>query len=362
MTFTPAAEPEPEATAPPPAADLADAVPVTRAKVTRRTLGLLLAAVGLAVVIFLSLAVGARNVSLATVIEALAGRASGPDADAVTSLRVPRTVLGLLVGAALGVAGALIQAVTRNPLADPGILGVNAGSAFAVAIAVGALGITAPIGYVWFAFLGALATTVMVYLIGSAGRGQVSPARITLAGVALGAVLSGITSALVLADPKGFDAMRAWEAGNLADRGWDTLQVISPFILVGLVLALFLSRSLNAVALGDDLARSLGARVMRTRVLCILAITLLAGGATALAGPVAFVGLMIPHIARWIVGPDQRWIVAYSILLAPVLLLAADVLGRVLLPSGEVQVSIVTAFVGAPVLIALVRRSKASGL
>jgi iron complex transport system permease protein len=314
------------------------------------------------IVAALSLSVGARNVALHTVFEALSGHGSGPDVDAVTSLRLPRTVLGLLVGAALGVAGALIQAVTRNPLADPGILGVNAGSAFAVALAVGVLGVTAPLGYVWFAFLGALVTTVMVYLIGSAGNGQVSPARITLAGVALAAVLSGITSAMVLANPKGFDAMRAWEVGSLADRGWATLRVLFPFVVAGLVLALLLSHSLNAVALGDDLARSLGTNVLRTRILCIVAITLLAGGATALAGPIAFVGLMIPHIARWIVGPDQRWIVAYSVFLSPVVLMAADVLGRVILPSGELQVGVVTAFVGAPVLIALVRRRRASGL
>ncbi|MGO1318947.1 MAG: iron chelate uptake ABC transporter family permease subunit [Galactobacter sp.] len=359
MTTVPSSRP---ADAETPPATMANVVPPTRARVTRRTLGLILVAGALFLVIALSLGIGDRNVSFPTVIQALLGQVSGPDADAVVSLRVPRTVLGLVVGAALGVAGALIQAVTRNPLADPGILGVNAGSAFAVAVAVGALGITAPLGYVWFAFVGALLTTVMVYLIGAAGRGQVSPARITLAGVALGAVLSGITSAMVLADPKGFDAMRAWEAGNLADRGWQTLQVISPFVVAGLALALFLSRSLNAVALGDDLARSLGANVLRTRNLCILAITLLAGGATALAGHIAFVGLMIPHIARWIVGPDQRWIVAYSIFLAPVLVLAADVLGRVILGSGEMQVSIVTAFVGAPVLILLVRRSRASSL
>ena len=325
-------------------------------------LGLLVVLALLAIVTVLSVMVGSRDLPLSTVWNALTGADTGRDAQVVTILRIPRTVMGLLVGAALGVAGALIQAVTRNALADPGILGVNAGSAFAVAMGVGLLGVTAPSGYVWFAFGGALVTTVVVYLIGSIGRGSVSPAQLTLAGVALGAVLSGITSALLLADQETFSVIRAWEAGSFADRGGEVISATAPFLVVGLVIALALGPALNAVALGDDLAHALGAKVLRTRVLSLLAITLLAGSATAMAGPVAFVGLMIPHIARWIVGPDQRWIIAYSVLLAPVLTIAADVLGRVILPTGEMQVGIVTAFLGAPVLVLLVRRERVSGL
>ena len=325
-------------------------------------LGLLVVLALLAIVTVLSVMVGSRDLPLSTVWDALTGADTGRDAQVVTTLRIPRTVMGLLVGAALGVAGALIQAVTRNALADPGILGVNAGSAFAVAMGVGLLGVTAPSGYVWFAFGGALVITVVVYLIGSIGRGSVSPAQLTLAGVALGAVLSGITSALLLADQETFSVIRAWEAGSFADRGGEVISATAPFLVVGLVIALALGPALNAVALGDDLAHALGAKVLRTRVLSLLAITLLAGSATAMAGPVAFVGLMIPHIARWIVGPDQRWIIAYSVLLAPVLTIAADVLGRVILPTGEMQVGIVTAFLGAPVLVLLVRRERVSGL
>lgn len=327
-----------------------------------RSVGFLLAVGVLAVATSLSLMLGARDIPPGTVWGALTGNGSGRDADVVMTLRLPRTVLGLLVGMGLGVAGALLQAVARNPLADPGILGVNAGSAFAVALAVGVLGVTTPIGYVWFAFAGALITTVVVYLIGSVGRGPVSPERITLAGVAIGAVLAGITTALVLADPKAFNLMRAWQAGSFADRSWDPVAVATPFVVAGLAVALYLGPSLNAVALGDDLARALGAKVIRVRVLSLIAITLLAGSATAMAGPVVFVGLMIPHVARWVVGPDQRWIILYSILLAPILTLGADVLGRVMLPTGEMQVGIVTALLGAPVLIVLVRRKGASAL
>ncbi len=343
-----------------PAGAVAEA-PVGR-RLSRRTSGLLAAGLLLAIVVAASLALGARAVPLSSVWDSLIGRADGRDASVVLSLRLPRTVLGLLVGAGLGVAGALIQAVTRNPLADPGILGVNSGAAFAVAIGVGVLGVTAPTGYVWFAFAGALTTTVAVYVIGSAGRGSVSPASITLAGVAIGAVLAGITSAMMLANPRGFNAMRAWQAGMIADRGWDVVRAAAPFLLIGLVIALLLGRSLNAVALGDDLARSLGAQVVRTRILAVVAITLLAGAATAMAGPIAFVGLMIPHAARWIVGPDQRWIIALSVLLAPILLLTADIVGRLLLRPAEVPVGVVTAFIGAPVLIALVRRQRVSAL
>jgi iron complex transport system permease protein len=280
----------------------------------------------------------------------------------VVDLRVPRTVAGLAAGIALGMAGAVIQALTRNPLADPGILGVTSGSAFAVAMAVGVFGVTAVQGYVWFAFLGALLATVVVFLIGSTGRGGGSPAKITLAGVALGAVLSGITSAMLLADPEAFNALQAWNAGSLQFRDWAVVTPVLPFLLVGLVLAALIARSLNAIALGDDVSAGLGVNVVWVRVVAVIAITVLAGGATAIAGPIAFVGLMVPHVARWIVGPDQRWIFAYTLVLAPILLLAADVLGRVVLRPGELPVGIVTACLGAPVLIALVRRTKMSGL
>ena len=329
-----------------------------------RLVGLILSLVLLVVAVAASIAVGSRDIPLDVVWQALAGHAPAGSTDAVVILdsRLPRTVIAVAAGLGLGVAGALIQAVTRNPLADPGILGVTSGSAFAVAMAVGVLGITSVQGYLWFAFAGALLATVVVYVVGSIGREGSSPVRLTLTGVALGAVLSGVVTAMLLADPEGFSAMRAWESGSLAGRGWDGVVPVLPFIAVGVVVASAISPSLNAIALGDDLAVSLGARVALVRTLAIVAVSLLAGGATAIAGPIAFVGLMIPHVARWIVGPDQRWIVVLSIVLGPVLLLVADVVGRIVLRPGELPAGIVTAVVGAPVLIALVRRQKAFGL
>jgi iron complex transport system permease protein len=329
----------------------------------RRAATLLAFFVLLALAVALSLAVGSRPVGLGTVWGALTGQ-DVPAADhvAVVGLRLPRTVLGVLVGSALAVAGALMQALTRNPLADPGILGVSSGAAFAVAMGVVLLGVTRPSGYVWFAFGGALAATVAVYLVGSAGRSNASPAQLTLAGVALSAVLTGVIGALRLTDQERFAVLLTWESGSFQSRGWSVVLPVLPFVLAGLVLAAVVAGALNTLGLGEDLATALGASVQRTRVLAVVAITLLAGGATAMAGPIALVGLMVPHIVRWLTGSDQRWIVGLSALAGPVLILLADVAARVLLWPGELPVGVVTAFVGAPVLIALVRRRKASGL
>jgi iron complex transport system permease protein len=327
----------------------------------RRALGLGIAVAALVAAILLSVFVGSTSVSVTDVWRAL----TSPDGSAtdlvVLDLRIPRTVAALVVGIGLGVSGALIQGLTRNPLGDPGILGVDAGAALFVAIGV-VLGASTPAQYLPYAFVGALVVTALVYVIGSAGRGGADPIRLTLAGVALAAVLTGITTAMMLLDPITFRLLRGWNAGSFVERGFDVILPALPFVVVGVVIALFCARSLNAVALGDDLASSLGTRLMRTRVLSIVAITLLAGAATAIAGPIGFVGLMVPHIARWIVGPDQRWIISYSIVIAPVVLLVSDVIGRVILWPSDVPVGVVTAFIGAPVLIHLVRRAKASAL
>ncbi len=327
-----------------------------------RGIGLLALLAVLAVAIIAGLAVGARAIPPLDVLQILFGTGTGQDAMVIRNLRVPRTLIGIVAGAALGVAGALIQAVTRNPLADPGILGVNAGAAFALAIGTGLGGVSGALGTLGLAYLGAFVASLLVYAIGSLGRGGASPVRLILAGVALGAVLAGITRAIVLTDRQRFASMTAWESGSLLDRDPALLTLAGPLVLLGLLIALAIGWSLNAIALGDDLASALGANVIRTRVLAIIAVMLLAGSATALAGPIAFVGLMVPHVVRWIVGPDQRWIIAYSVIAAPTLLILADVVGRVLIPPGELPAGIVTALIGAPVLIVLVRQRKASEL
>ncbi|WP_246063946.1 iron chelate uptake ABC transporter family permease subunit [Nonomuraea longispora] len=309
----------------------------------------------------LSIAVGTKNIGLGTVWDAFAHAADSDDHTIVRELRVPRTVLGLLAGAALGVSGAVIQAVTRNPLGDTQILGMNAGAALFVVFAIGVLGLTSIWSYVWFAFAGVAFATVLVYTLGSIGRGEASPLRLTLAGVALGAVMEGVSAGIRLLKPRAFDYLRFWDVGTLGGRPLAIAEAVAPFILAGLVLAFAAARSLNAVALGDDLARSLGAGVTRTRVLSVASVALLTGAATAAVGPIGFIGLMVPHAVRRIVGPDQRWILAYTVVCAPILLLCADVAGRVLIRPGELQAGIVTAFLGAPVLIWLIRRRAVTG-
>jgi iron complex transport system permease protein len=323
-----------------------------------RGAGLLVALGVLAVVFLLSVGLGAKAISW----DVLWHAEGSTDAVIVLDLRLPRALLAVGVGAALGLAGALMQALTRNPLADPGLLGVNLGASTAVVIAIAYLGITAVTGYVWFAFAGAAAASVVVYVLGATGRAAASPDRLVLAGVAISAVLFAFDSVVLLLDPLAFDQFRFWTVGALAGRRADVLVQVAPFIVAGLLLALCLGRPLNALALGDEAGRALGARVGRTRVLAAVAVTLLSGAATAAAGPIAFVGLTVPHVARMIVGPDQRWVLPYSAVLAAILLLGADLAGRVVVAPDELQVGIVTAVVGAPVFIALCRRRTLASL
>jgi len=326
----------------------------------RRTAGLLLAVGLLVAVVVASIAIGARDIPAGQVWHGLF-HYTGTDNDVVVrKLRLPRTLLGLLVGAALGMAGAAMQALTRNPLADPGLLGVNAGAAAAVVSAISFFGVSSTTGYVWWALGGAAVVAVLVYAVG--GTRSATPVRLALAGTAVTALLQGWTSAVELTDHAALDRMRFWQVGSLAAADMTTVRQVAPFIAAGTLLALGSARALNAVALGDDTARALGARLARTRGLVMLAVTLLCGAATAACGPIVFVGLMVPHVVRGITGPDMRWILPYTAVLSPVLLLGADVLGRLVARPAELQVGIVTAVLGGPVFIALVRRRRMAEL
>jgi iron complex transport system permease protein len=338
------------------------APPGSRARVRARGAGLVLALGMLAFAALLSLAVGARSIPLGEVIDALRHGGSSENAAIVTDIRVPRTLLGLVVGVALGLAGALMQALTRNPLADPGLLGINAGAAAAVVVAIGLLGVTGTTAYVWFAFLGAAVAALAVYAVGSAGRGGATPVRLALAGTALSAALVAVIYGVTLTDERLLQQYNLWSIGALGGRGRTELNAVLPFVAVGAVTALLLARPLNALALGDDSARSLGAHVGRTRLAGAAAITLLCGAATAAAGPIWFLGLTVPHAARAICGPDQRWVLAYSAVFGAVLLLVADVLGRVVVRPSELQAGLMLAWVGAPLFIVLVRRKRIAAL
>ena len=328
----------------------------------RRATGLVVILVALAIVLALSISVGSRPIALDRVWSLVWHPDGSDDAIIVHDLRIPRTILGLLVGGALGVAGALMQALTRNPLADPGLLGVNAGAAAAVVTATAVLGSADPLTYVWFAFAGAAAAAVAVYGIGATGRSGATPVRLALAGTAVTFALLSYVQALTLVDRDTLDQYRFWQVGALAGHPASLNWQIAPFIVAGVVLALTLARSLNAVALGDDAGRALGASPARTRVLGAVAITLLCGAATAAAGPIAFVGLAVAHAARALTGPVQRWVLPFSALLAPVMVLGADVLGRVVIRPGELEVGIVSAVVGGPLFVAIVRRRRIAQL
>ncbi|MBF6619091.1 MAG: iron chelate uptake ABC transporter family permease subunit [Patulibacter sp.] len=327
-----------------------------------RALGLLAALGVLVVVAFLSIGVGARTIPLAETWSLVFDPDGSQNAIVVHELRIPRTVLGLLVGVALGLAGGLMQALTRNPLADPGILGVNAGAAVAIVVGISIFGHVAPAAQVWFAFLGAGAATVVVYGVASRGRSGATPVRLALAGIALTYALYAVVQGLTTLQPQVFDEYRFWVVGSLAGHEASLSGQIAPFVVAGALLALALARPLNALALGDDVSRALGAHTGRTRILGAFAVMLLCGAATAAAGPIVFVGLTVPHVARAICGPDQRWVLPYSMVLAPILLLGADVIGRIVTRPGELQVSIVTALIGAPVFIAIVRRRRIAQL
>ncbi len=327
-----------------------------------RGAGLLLAVGLLLVAVAASIAIGARPLGLSVVRDALLSPDGSNDHTIVRELRIPRTLLGLAVGTALGLAGALMQGLTRNPLADPGILGISAGAALAVVVGISTFGVTAATGFVWFAFVGAAVASVAVYGLGAVGRGGVTPVKLALAGAAMSTLLASLTSGILLADSAALDVFRFWAVGSIAGRAGDVVAAVVPFVVVGTVVALCLGRSLNALALGDDVARSLGQRVHAQRALVACAVVVLCGAATAGAGPILFVGLVIPHVARAICGPDYRWILAWSAVLGPILLLVADVAGRVVARPGEVQVGVMTAVIGAPFFIALVRRKKLASL
>ncbi|SFI35192.1 MULTISPECIES: FecCD family ABC transporter permease [Microbacterium] len=311
----------------------------------------------LAVMIVVSLMIGARSVAPGIVIDALLRPdLSLADHSIILIQRVPRTVIGVLAGAALALAGTLMQGLTRNPLADPGLLGVNAGASVAVLAAITLFGITAPAGFVWFAFGGAALAAVAVALIGTRGPDGANPAKLALTGAAVTAGLTAVTTLILTTSITAFDVFRYWQVGGLTARGLDTVAVVVLPILVGAVIAFTSARGLDLLALGEDTATGLGHSVTRTRVLGIIAAVLLCGAATSIAGPIVFLGLLVPHALRALIGGEYRWLLAIGAPAGAIVLLAADVLGRVIAPPGEIQAGLVVAFVGAPVLVSLVLR------
>jgi iron complex transport system permease protein len=322
-----------------------------------RAAGLGLGIIALLLVTMLSLRIGSLDVSTADAWAALvAFDPNSYEQTVVRSLRLPRTVVALAVGASLAVAGAVMQGVTRNPLADPFIFGVSSGASFALVTAIYIFGVTAPAAVIWFAFAGALSASALVFLIGAPGRDGPTPVKLALAGVVVSAALGAWTSALLLLDEETFDVVRFWLAGSVINRDMGTFVAMLPFLLGGALACILLGHQLNVLSMGDETARALGMRTGRIRLICSLLVVVITGAAVAVAGPIGFVGLAIPHMVRAIVGPDYRWVLPSSFLFGAVFLTAADIVGRIVTRPAELEVGIVTALVGAPFMVALARR------
>lgn len=306
----------------------------------------------LVMVCMVSLVFGSRSVGPSDILRALTASSTDIAVSAIR-LRIPRTVLGLLVGAGLGVAGALMQGISRNPLADPSILGFNTGAALAIVCSIAFLSLSTPAQYVWVGLLGSATTALLVWVIGSLGPSGPSPLRLTLAGVVTSSVLGSLTSALLLPRVNVISSYRFWQVGGISGARFNLMMPVLPLLAIGLILSFCLAPGVNALALGDQMAEGLGMHVGRVRSLAWLAAVLLCASCTALAGPIGFVGLVVPHLARLLIGPDYRRILALSALIGPLLVVGADVVGRIITRPSDVEVGIVTALIGAPVFVIL---------
>lgn len=322
-----------------------------------RWMSLLALVVLLVALCILSIAVGTREVTWQEISAALQGQLTSVG-EAAVAMRIPRTLLAVIAGGALGLAGAIMQGVTRNPLADPGILGVNIGASLAVVIGLAWFGMSMAYAYVWTAILGAGVTAVFVYTIGSLGRGGATPLKLALAGAATSVALSSFTIAVVLPRNDIAGGVRSWQIGGVGGATYDAIQLVLPFLLVGLAISLLSARKLNILALGDDLAAGLGEKLVLARGTAGAGAILLCGATTAACGPIGFVGLIVPHLCRLLVGVDYRWLLPFSALSGANLLLLADVVGRIVARPSELAVGVITAFIGAPFFIWIVRRQR----
>ncbi|GAA4694984.1 FecCD family ABC transporter permease [Streptomyces youssoufiensis] len=335
------------------------AVPTSSARaslVSRRIGWTATAVLALLLAMLLSLAIGSRQIAPSAVFDALLHGGGSDAAEVVRSMRLPRTVVGVMVGAALAMAGAVMQGITRNPIADPGILGISQGASVAVVLAIAYASVHTLTGYVWFAFAGAGVAAVLVYAIAARGRGGATPVKLALAGAAINALLVSVTMAVLTTKAAALDEFRFWQVGSLSGRDAEVAAQIWPFLLVGVVLVASVARGLDALALGEDVARGLGQNVATVRIVGGLGAAVLTGVGVAAAGPIAFVGLAVPHIARAIVGTDHRWVLPMAALIGPVMLLVSDTLGRIIFPPSEVPAGVMTSLIGVPFLVALVRR------
>ena len=314
------------------------------------------------IIAIFSISFGAKQIAFSKVIEVLLGKDSDSIEATVILQRVPRTVFGILAGGALGISGALMQSITRNPIADPSILGVNTGASLFVVAGIAFLNITAAYQYIWLAIIGAGLTAFFVYAVASIGKDGATPLKLALSGAAVSIVLGSLVSTIMLPDNRVLQAFRFWQVGSIGSATWENISLISPFLIIGFIISMFISGYLNNLALGDEAATALGTNVVITRSVGALASVLLCGATTALAGPIGFVGLIIPHLVRLIYGSEMGKILPLSFLGSGILLLLSDVIGRIIGSPGETEVGIITAVLGAPVFIFAIRKGRVKSL
>ena len=316
----------------------------------------------LSIMAIFSISLGAKSIAFTKVIDVLLG--NDPDSlDAAIILqRIPRTVFGILAGGALGISGALMQSITRNPIADPSILGVNTGASLFVVAGIAFFNITVAYQYIWLAIIGAGVTAVFVYSVASMGKDGATPLKLALSGSAVSIVLGSLVSTIMLPNNRVMEAFRFWQVGSIGSATWENIMLISPFLIVGFIISMFISGYLNNLALGDEAATALGTNVVMTRTIGALSSVLLCGATTALAGPIGFVGLIIPHIIRLIFGSEMSKMLPLSFLGSAILMLISDIIGRIISLPGETEVGIVTAVIGAPVFILAIRKGRVKSL
>lgn len=316
----------------------------------------------LSIMAIISISLGAKSIAFTKVIDVLLGNDPDSLEAAIILQRIPRTVFGILAGGALGISGALMQSITRNPIADPSILGVNTGASLFVVAGIAFFNITVAYQYIWLAIIGAGVTAVFVYSVASMGKDGATPLKLALSGSAVSIVLGSLVSTIMLPNNRVMEAFRFWQVGSIGSATWDNIMLISPFLIVGFIISMFISGYLNNLALGDEAATALGTNVVMTRTIGALSSVLLCGATTALAGPIGFVGLIIPHIIRLIFGSEMSKMLPLSFLGSAILMLVSDIIGRVISLPGETEVGIVTAVIGAPVFILAIRKGRVKSL
>ncbi|MFL0165929.1 FecCD family ABC transporter permease [Candidatus Clostridium helianthi] len=325
----------------------------------RKTVGIYLGSIFLlGICVIISLAFGSKNIGISQAINALLNSDDTSFAALVVRERIPRTIFSIMAGASLGISGALMQSITRNPIADPSILGVNTGASLFVVIGIAFFNINSANEYIWIALVGAGITSIFVYTIASIGSGGMTPIKLALAGSATSAVLTSLVSVVILPRSEVIDAYRFWQVGSVSGATWESIDLMLPFLIIGLIISIISAPALDILALGDEVATGLGVNIGIIRIICAIAGVILCGATTAIAGPIGFVGLMIPHSIRLIFGSNLRGLVPMSAIGGAVLLTISDVLGRVIGSPGELQVGIITAFLGAPILIIIARKAK----